>query len=158
VGRGAVLQQASHAGWREALGSPVLVQVETPNSPACEASWLFPFHHTHRAGLPIAPPTIKLTAQGSQALGLRVLALGHQMDRRSAYHYTHVMAGLVPAIPMRKSAALRSIEITGTSPVTTPEGGAVGECEGPMKPQAEPGAGYLSGSPAPIPGSSPGRQ
>jgi len=24
------------------------------------------------------------------------------------------MAGLVPAIPMRKSAALRSIEITGT--------------------------------------------
>ena len=27
VGRGAVLQQASHAGWREALGSPVLVQV-----------------------------------------------------------------------------------------------------------------------------------
>ena len=27
VGRGAVLQQASHAGWREALGSPGLVQV-----------------------------------------------------------------------------------------------------------------------------------
>jgi hypothetical protein len=32
-----------------------------------------PFHHTHRAGLPIAPPSINLTAQGSQALGLRVL-------------------------------------------------------------------------------------
>jgi hypothetical protein len=27
VGRGAVLQQASQACWREALGSPVLVQV-----------------------------------------------------------------------------------------------------------------------------------
>jgi hypothetical protein len=29
------------------------------------------------------------------------------------------MAGLVPAIPMRKNAALRSIEITDTRPVTT---------------------------------------
>jgi hypothetical protein len=65
VGRGAVLQQASHAGWREALGSPVLVQVETPNSPACEASWLFPFHHSHRAGLPSAPSSINYTARSA---------------------------------------------------------------------------------------------
>jgi hypothetical protein len=43
VGRGAVLQQASHVCWQEALGSRVLVQVETPKSTACEeASWLFP--------------------------------------------------------------------------------------------------------------------
>jgi hypothetical protein len=73
VGRGAVLQQASHAGWREALGSPVLVHVETPNSPACEAPSGSSHSHTHRAGLPVAPPSINLTAQGSQALGLRVL-------------------------------------------------------------------------------------
>jgi hypothetical protein len=39
------------------------------------------------------------------------------------------MAGLVPAIPMRKSAALRSIGITGTRPVMTSEG-AVGGYEG----------------------------
>src|SRR5215218_5121315 len=66
VGRGAVLQQASHAGWREALGSPVLVQVETPNSPACEApsgSSIPPYpssraahrttlDHPHGSGLP----------------------------------------------------------------------------------------------------------
>ena len=31
----------------------------------------------------------------------------------------HVMAGLVPAIPMRSSAALQTIEITGTRPVMT---------------------------------------
>jgi hypothetical protein len=31
------------------------------------------------------------------------------------------MAGPVPAIPMRKSAALQTIEITGTRPVMTSE-------------------------------------
>jgi hypothetical protein len=31
------------------------------------------------------------------------------------------MAGPVPAILIRKSSALRSIEITGTGPVMTPE-------------------------------------
>jgi hypothetical protein len=31
----------------------------------------------------------------------------------------HVMAGLVPAIPIRKSAAFQSIGITGTGPVMT---------------------------------------
>ncbi|MBO1907901.1 hypothetical protein J4G37_23715 [Microvirga sp. 3-52] len=38
------------------------------------------FHQTldHRAGPPLAPPSINLTAQGSQALGLRVLALGQE--------------------------------------------------------------------------------
>src|SRR3954453_17946186 len=50
-------------------------QVETPKSPACEeASWLFHHSHSNRAGLPVAPPSIDSTAQGSHALGLRVLA------------------------------------------------------------------------------------
>ena len=40
-----------------------------------------------------------------------------------------VMAGPVPAIPMRRSAALQTIGITGTRPVMTAEG-AVGGCEG----------------------------
>jgi hypothetical protein len=34
------------------------------------------------------------------------------------------MAGLVPAIPMRKSAALHIIGITGTRPVMTGDGNA----------------------------------
>jgi hypothetical protein len=34
---------------------------------------------------------------------------------------SHVMAGLVPAIPIRKSAALQTTEITGTRPVMTRE-------------------------------------
>jgi hypothetical protein len=34
------------------------------------------------------------------------------------------MAGLVPAIPMRKSTALDTIGITGTRPVMTREGDA----------------------------------
>jgi hypothetical protein len=33
------------------------------------------------------------------------------------------MAGLVPGIPIRWSAALQAIEITGTSPVMTAAGG-----------------------------------
>jgi hypothetical protein len=74
VGRGAVLQQASQACWREALGSPVLVQVRLKVPRA-----------RRRPALPIPPSTSSRaarrttldhhTAQGSQALGLRVLAL-----------------------------------------------------------------------------------
>jgi hypothetical protein len=48
------------------------------------------------------------------------------------------MAGLVPAIPIRKGAALQTIEITGTWPVMTSEG-AVGGREGRTA-QADPGA------------------
>jgi hypothetical protein len=57
VGRGAVLQQASHACWQEALGSPVLVQVRL-KVPRARCRPALPFHHPHRAGLPIAPPSI----------------------------------------------------------------------------------------------------
>ena len=90
-------------------------------SPACEeASWLFPFHHSHRAGLPRAPPSIIPTAQGSQALGLRVLALG-QTHPPCARHHTlsrHGRAG--PGHPDQTSAAFPSsgspAPIPGPSP------------------------------------------
>ncbi|MBO1908240.1 hypothetical protein J4G37_25540 [Microvirga sp. 3-52] len=39
---------------------------------------LFHLTHSHRTGRPVAPPSINLTAQGSQALGLQVLALGQE--------------------------------------------------------------------------------
>jgi hypothetical protein len=39
----------------------------------------------------------------------------------------HVMAGLVPAIPILKSMALPTIEITGTRPVMTEEGTTISE-------------------------------
>src|SRR5215218_7030636 len=64
VGRGAVLQQAAHAFWREALGSPVLVQVETPNSPVCEApsgSSIPPYPSSRAA----QPPSINLPARSA---------------------------------------------------------------------------------------------
>ena len=57
VGRGAVLQQASQACWREALGSPVLVQVRL-KVPRARRRPALPIHHPHRAGLPVAPPSI----------------------------------------------------------------------------------------------------
>src|SRR5215218_6243395 len=74
VGRGAVLQQASQACWREALGSLVLVQVRLKVPRA-----------RRRPALPIPPSTSSRAARrttldhtsGSepQAPGLRVLAL-----------------------------------------------------------------------------------
>ena len=46
--------------------------------------------------------------------------LRHLRPGMTRSHATHpVMAGLVPAIPMRKSAVPRSIGITGTRPVMT---------------------------------------
>jgi hypothetical protein len=43
-------------------------------------------------------------------------------DHRPTRHAAPVMAGLVPAIPMLRGAALQTIGITGTSPVMTAEG------------------------------------
>ena len=42
-------------------------------------------------------------------------------------HIHSVMAGLVPAIPMMRGAALHTIGITGTSPVMTSEGASAGD-------------------------------
>ncbi|MBS7455261.1 hypothetical protein KHP60_23480, partial [Microvirga sp. 3-52] len=42
---------------------------------------LFHLTHSHRTGRPVAPPSINLTAQGSHALGLQVLALGQETRR-----------------------------------------------------------------------------
>jgi hypothetical protein len=64
VGRGAVLQQASQACWQEALGSPVLVQVRL-KVPRARRRPALPFHHPHRAGLPIAPPSINHPARSA---------------------------------------------------------------------------------------------
>jgi hypothetical protein len=45
------------------------------------------------------------------------------------------MAGLVPAIPMQKGAALYTIEITGTRPVMTRESVIPGQrCKGCLPP------------------------
>jgi hypothetical protein len=44
---------------------------------------------------------------------------GDTTTTRSRHHILLVMAGIVPAISMRKSAALQAIEITGTRPVMT---------------------------------------
>jgi hypothetical protein len=73
VGRGAVLRQASQACWREALGSRVLVQVETPKSTACEApsgSSILPL-----AIEPACPAHLPRSTPRLRAPGLRVLAL-----------------------------------------------------------------------------------
>ncbi|MBO1907480.1 hypothetical protein J4G37_21505 [Microvirga sp. 3-52] len=74
---------------------------------------LFHQTHRHRAGPPLAPPSINLTAQGSQALGLRVLALGQVTgagswtgdDRPPADVITpsYVMAGPDSAIPIGRA-------------------------------------------------------
>jgi hypothetical protein len=85
VGRGAVLQQASHAGWREALGSPVLVQVETPNSPACEeASWLFPFPYpSSRAA---QPPSINLPPRSASCGPQGAGSVTHTSSTHARHH------------------------------------------------------------------------
>jgi hypothetical protein len=64
VGRGAVLQQASQVCWQEALGSPVLVQVRL-KEPRARCRPALPIHHPHRAGLPVAPPSIIHTARSA---------------------------------------------------------------------------------------------
>ncbi|MBO1905558.1 hypothetical protein J4G37_11715 [Microvirga sp. 3-52] len=74
-GTGTVLRQASQA-WERRRPTLGLVPAGPPEkNRARGAVRLFHLTHPHRAGLPIAPPSINLTAQGSQALGLRVLAL-----------------------------------------------------------------------------------
>jgi hypothetical protein len=74
VGRGAVLPQAAHACWREADPGLTAQEVRLKRT-ACEAPSGSSPSPSNRAGLPRAPPSIILTAQGSHALDLRVLAL-----------------------------------------------------------------------------------
>ena len=60
--------------------------------------------------------TSRLRAPKPWAYGCWLFDTLHSHTR---HHTRHVMAGPVPAIPMRKSAALQTIGITGTRPVMT---------------------------------------
>jgi hypothetical protein len=104
----------------------VLVQVETPNSPACEAT-----SSSSHSTIAIEPGCHSHHPRSSSWLrALKPWAYGcWLLDRHIVPAPVITPTTSWPAIRMRKSTALRSIEITGTKPVMTSEG-AVGGCEG----------------------------
>jgi hypothetical protein len=78
-----------------------------PPYPSSRAARRTTLDRPHGSGLPSPEPT----GAGS--------VTGDTTTTRSRHHILLVMAGIVPAISMRKSAALQAIEITGTRPVMT---------------------------------------
>jgi hypothetical protein len=145
VGAGTVPWQGSHPRRRVALGSPVLAQVRR-NKPCARRRPALPFHPSHRAGLPLAPPSINLRLRAPKLWAYRCWLFDRRRSSsRRRHHIHHVMAGPVPAIPIRR-AALQSIGITGTRPVMTSEGTGA---EGPRAERRTPIRDRENRSPAP---------
>ncbi len=128
MGAGTVLRQASHpwARRRPTLGSVQLVRLKRTVRDEQFGSRLSPQTSSRAA----TRATLDHPAGSQRKLRAhRCCSLtAHRSQTRTAARRSpvtrpcHVMAGPVPAIPIRKSAAPQTIEITGTSPVMTRRG------------------------------------